>query len=230
MRYLGGKARIAEQISEFINSAIELNKLKIYLEPFVGAAWIMERVKCPQRYGFDAHPDLILLWQALQSGWEPPSTLEESLYHELKKAEPSALRGFAGFGCSFSGKWFGGYAKDATGRNYAGNACRSLLKKKDSLSDVEFLQADYTEIQDIAGALIYCDPPYAGVTSYAGVEPFSSVDFWQWVREKSEKNLVLVSEYQAPEDFEAVLEIETRLDMQTKDSTKRIERLFRLRA
>lgn len=231
MRYLGGKAKIADKVSEFINMAIGFNKIKTYVEPFVGAGWIIERVKCKQRYGLDAHPDLILLWQAIQAGWIPPQTLSEVEYHVLKQAEPSALRAFAGFGCSFSGKWFGGYAKDNTGRNYAGNAQRSLMKKQANITDVEFLQANYDEIQDIEGALIYCDPPYAGVTAYAGVEPFDTAAFWEWVRERSKKNLVLVSEYQAPDDFETILEINTKLDMQTKDTSNiRIEKLFRMRS
>ena len=32
-------------------------------------------------------------------------------YIELKKTRQLMLTGFVGFGCSFGGKWFGGYAK-----------------------------------------------------------------------------------------------------------------------
>ena len=36
---------------------------------------------------------------------------------------------FVGFGCSFAGKWFGGYARSNDKRNYAKMAKNSLNKK-----------------------------------------------------------------------------------------------------
>jgi DNA adenine methylase len=56
--------------------------------------------------------------------------------------------------------------------------------------------------------LIYCDPPYAKTTKYSS--DFDSSKFWDWVREMSKDNIVLVSECQAPDDFQSVLDINVK--------------------
>lgn len=53
------------------------------------------------------------------------------------------LTGFVGFGCSFGGKWFGGYAKNKTNTNYALQSKKSLLKDMATLIDAEFTCSDY---------------------------------------------------------------------------------------
>ncbi len=227
MRYLGGKARTAGKISSYINSLMEQNGTDTYVEPFVGAGWILERIICGNRYAFDLCQDLIALWSALQNGWIPPETLSKEEYGALREAECSALRAFAGFGCSHSGKWFGGYAKDSSGRNYAGNAKRSLLKKVPHILDVEFKCKSYEEVS-CCDALIYCDPPYAGTTGYNSVDAFETDKFWKWARRMSKDNIVVVSEYVAPDDFECVLEIPTKTDMHG-GNMQRVEKLFRLK-
>ncbi len=228
MRYLGGKARIASQVADLINSEIVANGITQYVEPFVGAGWVLDKVVCIHKEASDANKDLILLWKALQAGWVPPDHVSKEEYDAQKEAEPSALRAFVGFGCSFSGKWFGGYAKDNSGRNYAGNAQRSLLKKLKNIDGVTFEHKRYTEVA-ASGALIYCDPPYAGTTGYSSVGEFDTPSFWNWVRATAKDNLVLVSEYSAPEDFECVLEIATKTDMKGANMD-RVEKIFRKRA
>ena len=177
---------------------------------------VMERMVCPQRVASDIHPDLILMWQALQKGWRPPDTVSLEEYRMLKKSSPSALRNFAGFGCSFAGKWFGGYARDGRGggRNYAARACRSLLRKIQNLQDVEFYHKSYMDFDQKLlrhPALVYCDPPYRASTADYASGLFDAEAFWQWVREQS--CTVLVSEYEAPEDFEKVWSCKTKTDL-----------------
>src|SRR5208337_2924620 len=108
MNYLGGKATIGEDICRAIRA--HSRKRAVLVEPFLGGgnsykflAPFFQEV----RIG-DIHADLILMWQAVAAGWVPPHSVTEAQYRQLKHAEPSALRGFVGFGCSFSGKWFGG--------------------------------------------------------------------------------------------------------------------------
>ena len=60
--------------------------------------------------------------------------------------EKPYLTGFVGFGCSFAGKWFGGYAKDNTGRNFCLNAYNSIMRKMDGFKDTQFECKDYREI------------------------------------------------------------------------------------
>lgn len=74
----------------------------------------------------------------MQRGWVPPDKLSEADYAQLKlKKDPSDP------GCSFSGKYFRGYARGAETRNYAYGAKQSLLKKLDKCKDVEFTCCDY---------------------------------------------------------------------------------------
>lgn len=230
MRYFGGKSRIAKQIAAYINE--QLSPTQSYIEPFCGACWIVSNISSHRiRIANDFHTDLIIMWSELQKGWVPPDVVTEELYNTLKKTEPSALRGIVGFGCSNSGKWFGGYARDKTGRNYAINAKNSVTKKIASMKDVIFSNGSYENVACPPKSLIYCDPPYAHTTGYT-TGMFDHVKFWEWVREKSsEGHTVLVSEYVAPEDFESVLTIEVKTDMKAADSSKipRTEKLFKLK-
>lgn len=224
MHYFGGKYRIAKDLAAFINKYTED---KCYYEPFVGGANVTQYIKASKLYASDKHPQLIALWQELQNGWIPPENVTEREYQELKfTLSPPHLAGFVGFGCSYSGKWFGGYCRDNTGRNYAKNAKNSLLKKVALLQDVEFSCRDYKELTIENDSVIYCDPPYTNTTGYSvGLD---SEEFWQWVRERSESSIVFVSEYTAPEDFSAVWQKQTKLDIRSKGGVKseRCEKLF----
>jgi len=221
MHYLGGKARIGGEIAGVINALLGGRP---YYEPFVGAAWVMCRVEAEYRLASDVHEDLILLWQALQQGWMPPENLSEEDYERLWHSPPSPLRGFAGFGCSFSGKWFGGYARSGT-RNYARNAKNSLMKKVPGIRGVNFFCMDYRDVVLDSEWVVYCDPPYSGTTKYS--MGFDHEVFWNKMREWSEGNVVLISEYSAPNDFDCIREWQTRTDMHNSNrSNARTEKLF----
>lgn len=234
MQYLGGKSRTAKPICDYLNKLIKDNKIEVYYEPFCGACNIISDIQCYKRYASDAHYYLVQMWREVVTfGWEPPSAVSEEDYDSAKThiGWPDHCIGFIGFGCSYSGKWFGGYARDNTGRNYASNARNSILKKAKKLEGVTFRWCSYENcISYVSGKLIYCDPPYKGTTSYKGTDQFDHDAFWQWVRARSKHNIVIVSEYEAPDDFECVLEIETKTDMRTNSGKeKRIEKLFRLK-
>lgn len=225
MRYLGGKSKTRKQIAGYLESIREGRQ---YLEPFVGGAWILQEMS-GERYASDSNGALITMYKALQTGWVPPEDVSEELYREYKakQNEDDPLTAFIGIGCSFGGKWFGGYA-GRTERNYAVNAKNSLLKQLPLIQDVKFLHRDYRWFFP-ENTLVYCDPPYEGTTGYRS--GFSHKVFWDTIREWSEKkhgNTVVVSEYKAPADFQCVLEIPIKTDMRMKDGSKdsRIEKLF----
>lgn len=231
MKYLGGKSRIAKYIVPFIQRYITSETT--YYEPFMGAGWIFTKVRANKKIGSDIHNDLMLLWQALADGWVPPNELTVEEYNALKTAEPSPLRGFAGFACSFGGKWFGGYARPKRGisdRGYAREGRNSLLRKVELLKQngpFELHCRPYTAIERIEQHdVVYCDPPYARTTRYR--DQFNHEDFWNWVRDRSQEGMVIVSEYAAPEDFRCVLEVQTSTDLHGKDlkNIPRTERLF----
>lgn len=228
MRYFGGKARTWKQISKLINEVNKENKP--YLEPFVGGAWVLQGVKATKRYAADANKALITLYQSLQNGWVPPDDLSKEEYNHLKALKDGSdpLTAFAGFGCSFGGKWFGGYAKSGD-RNYAKNAKNSLMKKVANLGGVVFKCESYDKLNP-NDMVIYCDPPYQNTTGYGAIGSFDHELFWEVMREWAKNNTVLISEYNAPEDFEPILEIKTKTDIRTKTGKEnRIEKVFKLR-
>jgi DNA adenine methylase len=226
MRYFGGKTRIGKELAKFVNKTY--GEPTVYWEPFCGMFSVGENITAKKRVATDKNEDVILLWKALQEGWHPPTEISEEQYLILKNEEtPSALRGFVGFGCSHSGKFFCGYARDSTDRNYALNAHRSLLRKIKKVQDVSFSHGDYFNFYPaIHNSIIYCDPPYKGTAGSPGFDSslFDFDRFWQWVRKKSEKNIILVSEYVAPEDFSPVWQKSVTLDMYQHD---RVEKLFK---
>jgi len=204
MQYLGGKARQAAHLSGIL-AAIPHRR---YLEPFLGGASIAERVASQVRSpeASDAHPDLMLMWQALVDGWQPPAEVSREEYAALRHAEPSALRGLVGFGASFGGKWFGGYAVGKPDAKHIGGpyyraSREGAMRRAAELraAGVKLACRSYEETDAGPGDLVYCDPPYAGTTSYDGLPAFDHDRFWACVRGWALAGAsVLVSEYAAP--------------------------------
>lgn len=224
MQYQGGKARIKDWVVETL--AKHHGAGQPYLEPFVGGAWIISNVSFAEtRIGSDLDEDLIKLWTGLQRGWEPPMELSEAEYKRLRDEPPSALRGFAKFGCSWGGKPWGGYARSGD-KNYAMFARNSLLRKKPKLADVVFRNCDYRK-WCVENHLIYCDPPYEATTGYS--ESFDSVEFWSVMRSWSQRNTVIVSSYEAPEDFETIAQCTRLQEMRFASGRRNVtEKLFKL--
>jgi len=214
--------RIGKQLADVIQAC----EPRRYHEPFCGVFSVGKHIVADQRTAADIHPDLILLLNALRDGWQPPTDISREEYTRLRESSPSALRGFTGFGCSFYGKFFQGYATDPRGYNFATTARKNLLKLAPMIQGVEFKRQDYKEYDGKAD-VIYCDPPYAGTADYR-VGEFNPVEFWDWVRGR--KETVIVSEYEAPDDFETIWEQPTVVrirDRETGKCGKSVERLFR---
>ena len=93
-------------------------------------------------------------------------------------------------------------------RDYFQESKRNLIVQAPLLKDIEITHGSYEKYTDVKGALIYCDPPYANTKSYNQKVKFDHDKFWQWVRDMSEHNIVLVSEESAPSDFDILWEQE----------------------
>jgi DNA adenine methylase len=201
-----------------------------WVEPFVGGANSIDKVG-GWRIGSDNNFYLIELFKAIQNGWIPPEECSEEEYNHIKRNKdnyPPYLVGFIGFGCSFGGSFMSRYASCKTTRNYCTEAKNNILKQKDRITDVQFYYGDYKDLKIPNKSLIYCDPPYEGTAKYSTSKSFNHNEFWRWCRDKkSDGHTVFVSEYNAPDDFECVKEIELicNIDARIK-ATKRIERLF----
>lgn len=223
MRYLGGKNRTAKRISVFLEGLRAEGQT--YFDPFVGGAWVLQEMT-GERIASDACRPLISLYRSILDGWVPPDSITEDDYAYWKSSpeEDNPMKAFVGFGCSHSGKFFGGFARSAD-RNYCLNAKNSLLKQFKKLKGVKFIDGSF-ESHTPEGMLIYCDPPYAGTTSYGYFDSFDHELFWMTMRRWSDNNTVVISEYQAPSDFTCVLEIPVKTDMHGEGRKGRVEKLF----
>ena len=227
MQYFGGKAKIAKYIVPYLEGVRKDNQ--IFVEPFVGGANIVSQMS-GKRKAYDFNEYLIEMYKGVQNGYELPDSLTEEEYKYIRehKDEDRVLTGFVGFGCSFAGKWFGGYARNKQKHNYCKASKNSLMKKMSTMADVEFDWRDYKSLF-LKGCLIYCDPPYANTTKYTGVPDFDSEEFWNIMRAWSKDNDVYISEYEAPDDFVSVLEIPTKTNIRDKSDNVccRVEKLFK---
>lgn len=232
MRYVGGKGRIARAIVDEIAAR---HPGGVAVEPFMGGGAVTAELA--RRYDLvlasDAHLDLALMWAAVVEGWEPPDAISEVDYARLRSSEPSALRGFAGFGGSFGGKWFGGYARGgrmASGeaRNHQGESARAVRRVGAALraGSVRVTHSDY-HVGIPAGAVVYCDPPYASTQGYS-TGAFDSIEFWAWAEVVADRADVFVSEYAAPAGWHCIWSAEKRQSITRPDQGRevRVERLF----
>lgn len=227
MQYMGSKNRIAKHLLPIM---LKNRGNRTWVEPFVGGANMIDKVG-GDRIGSDTHKHLIALLKSLQDGWIPPTHINKYMYYEIKsnqdKYRDDAV-GFVGFLCSFGGKWWGGYAANKKGDNYADRGSRVLVKQAKKLKGIVFKNESYQNLEIPPNSLIYCDPPYEGTTKYK--DGFDHAEFWNWCREKSkEGHQVFISEYNAPEDFECLVSIDHKTILNKNSQDKRTEKLFTIK-
>ena len=170
--------------------------------------------------------------RGVQNGYELPELITPDQYRHIKahQDEDPVLAGFVGFGCSFGGRWFEGYARDATGTNYALQSKRSLLKDMTTLQNAEFVCGDYRCLSIPPGSVIYADPPYNNTKGY-GRETFDTAEFWRAMQLLADTgHAVFVSEQEAPPGILCVWErpFTRTLDRNKSNQFKVTEKLFYL--
>lgn len=231
MRYLGGKKLIADELASIITPYIT----ETYFEPFCGGLWVSVAIakKCKSStvlFLSDIHPDLIMLYSALyKDKIELPEYVTEEQYKEYRHKKSSALRGFIGFGCSFGGKWFGGYARDNTQRNYFRESRDRLLKTFSVLRNFQiyFACQSYLELSP-EDSTIYCDPPYRDTTVYNKIGIFNHDEYYTKVQELATNNHVFCSEYSMPIGNEIWQKEKTVAVNKDNRAVKNIERLYKI--
>ena len=212
---MGGKVRIAKYLVPVLQE--RLKDKDTFVDLFCGSCNIVSAIKAPNRIANDLHKELIALHKAVQQGWVPPSVVTEEDYKQAKQAEDH-LKAFIGFGCSFSGKYFGGYARGEGDRNYTLNAKNTLLKKHQNMKDVEFFNLSYSEVSIPSNSLVYCDIPYKDTTKYS-TDSFDHSSFYSWCKDmKAKGHDVVVSEYlcNVPEGWEVIWKHKSKKICETK--------------
>jgi DNA adenine methylase len=230
MKYMGSKNRYADELLKII---LPHRNGRAWVEPFVGGCNMIDKVD-GERYANDNNEYLINMWRAVQDGWIPPNNISEEEYQKIKNnPDPeNPLYAFVAIGCSYSGKWWGGYArgkdKDGKERNYCRESRDNILKQAPKLKGVEFSAKNYTGFDNDFpdNSLIYCDPPYADTTKYKS--GFNHTEFWDWCEEMEGKgHYMFVSEYSAPKNWYSIWEKEVNNSLTKETGAKKgIEKLW----
>lgn len=237
--YCGGKQgigkEIAQVITEYVTNETE-KKQMAYWEPFVGMCGVMKHVSSTifqPRYGSDVHGELIQMWQKLQLGWKPPKNITETIYKRIKEnkqADP-ALRAFVGHGYGFGGQYFGSFKprfSDYDRERCGIRAYNGVMKTLPYIQSVQFHTCSYDESTlpydyPDHSLLIYCDPPYQRTIRQAignTKVKFDNDAFWEWVRNVSKHQFVIVSENTAPNDFISIWSKDRHLRFNNHRSNK----------
>lgn len=239
MRFMGSKAKLAKDIVPILQQIIDKKNIRIYIEPFVGGANIIDKIKCKNKFGYDRSDTLIALLQQASADFSKiPIKHNKELWEKGKayvkdgiKPEDMTLAeiGAVEFLASFSNGGFPrGYAQSKT-RDFYLESYEALKEQAPNLKDIQFKCQPYWRLPPVSRTLIYCDPPYQNAIAYEyASRPKMNYDhFWNWVRKMSEKNEVIVSENVAPDDFRIIWEKEyNKIVGQGREKTA-TEKLFK---
>ena len=232
MRYVGSKNRISKHLVPIIQNYINGN-CKGYIEPFVGGANIIDKIDCHNKNGYDINPYLIALLNHVKLTTDDiPEEITREHYYNVKNNKDNFEEwyvGLIGFCGSFSAKFYSGYATNGNNPKYKNTpyheSKNNIIKQSVNLKDITFECKDYKDLDNLSGYVIYCDPPYKGTYNYK--LDFNHNDFYEWVRKMSVNNIVLISEYDMPDDFECIWERQytSSFSVSVKNTVK-TERLF----
>ena len=246
MNYFGSKSRQAKYIVPIIQKYIDDNGISMYLEPFVGGANIIDKIVCDIKIGTDINKYIIALFQYIQNGGQLKDSYTKDIYDKARKAwhnnnEDGEFEdweiGAIGWLCSYNGRGFdGGWGYEAmqtkpngktVHRKFYEERKNNLLKQAQSLlwQDIKFECSDYREYCPV-NCVIYCDPPYKGTKQFANSVKFDHEEFWNIMRDWSKRNIVLISEQEAPDDFVCIWEKEVARTIIPKAIPKSTEKLF----
>lgn len=239
---MGSKGRIVDDILPIIQQRIEDYNIKTYIEPFCGGCNVIDKVICDKKIASDNHKYLIAMFKNLDKIHTLPEFITKEHYSEVRDCFNKGLTTFpdwyigaVGFLASYNGRFFdGGYAglvntKVGTVRNYYDEAKRNLLEQIPRLQNIEFEYVDYAYYTDFEDCLFYLDPPYKGTKQYGSSKGFNHDRFWSWVEHLSEKNVVLISEHEAPSEFECIWQQEVKRTIDNNKRVKAVEKLFEIR-
>ena len=232
MTYMGSKNRIAKHILPIMLGEAEKHGVVKWVEPFVGGGGMIDKVPDSfKRIGYDLNGHTIQAMIDIRDISDKlPETVTEEEYKSYKGLPPQSITSWVRFECSFGNKFENGYARNKQGYNYAGIGFRSALRQSPKIQNVHFVCDSYENL-DFENCLIYCDPPYQGTTGYK-TGAFDHDKFYDWCREQAKKNIVFVSEYEMPDDFECVWQgvIKTNFAYNRKKATHNaVEKLFRVK-
>lgn len=244
MKYMGSKSRISNHILPIILK--DRKPDQFYVEPFVGGCNSIDKVDNP-RIASDKNKYIIAMWKGLQENRNRPRDIPKELYslaRDVYNGKETSFNhlmemddfmvGWIGWMGSYNGRFFdGGYSGHCVGkskRNYINEQIRNTERQIDKIKGIEFRHCSYNELDIPDNSIIYCDIPYQNTKQYSVSKNFNYDNFWEWCRVMTIKgHQVFISEYNAPDDFESIWQMETTNSMNTTITYKPIEKLFKFK-
>ena len=242
MKYMGSKSKIAKYIVPIIQKYIDENGIDVYIEPFCGGCNIIDKIRCETKIANDNNVYLIELFRNAEKVKDLPDFITKEEYSKVRdcynnhkkdiidEAYPIWYIGAIGFLASYNGRFFdGGYAgiahENGVERNMYLEAKNNFIKQSENLKDIIFSNTDYYSF-NTNKVLYYCDPPYMNTKKYNTSRNFDYDKFYNWVREQSKDNIVLVSEQYMPDDFVCIWEKPVKRFINAKSKVESTEKLF----
>lgn len=240
MVYQGSKNRIAKHLLPIIHQYIEQYNIDTYVELFCGGCNLIDKVNCKKKIACDINEDLICLLKYSQTDQTleiAPADCSFEHYSEVRadrehKVYPQHYRALIGYMASYGGRYFdGGYGRDSKGgRTIYQERLANFRKQVPLLKDIKFYCGDYKTLNmnNFHNCLFYLDPPYRNTKEYAK-NLIDYEEFYDFCQELAKNNIVLISEYNMPEDrFECIWSKDVKC-LQKSDRTvgdDRTEKLF----
>lgn len=233
MKYMGSKNRIAKHLLPIMLAECEKHGIIKWIEPFVGGANMIDKVPDSfERIGYDLNPHTIAALIGIRDHVEEfPCEVSEDYFKSLKGKPPHPITSWIRSHCAFGGLFGNTYARNNRGTNYCMEGRKNTIKQSERIKTVSLFCDSYENLSFI-NCLIYCDPPYQGTSGYK-TGAFDHEKFFDWCREQAKNNIVFVSEYNAPDDFECVWqgEVKTNFASTRKKATHNaVEKLFKVTA
>ena len=247
MVYQGSKNRLAKFLVPIIQKYIDDNGIKTYIEPMVGGGNIIDKVHCENKIGSDINEELISLLKYIQldnSVSIAPKDCTFEHYVDVRENRKQGTNKYSqeytaliGYCASYGGRyWDGGFARNSRSddRNASTvkyqNNLKNLKAQAPSLIGIGFKCCDYTEYSDYKNCLFYFDPPYRDTKKYSK-QNIDYDDFYDFLRMLSQNNIVLVSEYNMPDDFKCIWQKERNVQQKSDRTSaeKAVEKLFVIR-
>lgn len=238
-RYYGSKQRIAKQLVkvmlDYLDQHLLRNNIGQVIDCFCGTgsvSWQLAKKLNIPITASDHFQTMITTLQAIKNGWLPPTSITEKDFEDLKSNPSDPLHALVHISCSYQGRYLTDpFRLEWT--NFNLSRLHRTIQNLD-LRGIEFKCCKYIDYSEKTNCLIFCDPPYFTANQSQWPENYKGFlhdDFWPWVRMMSENNVVLVTEFTAPDDFECLWSKSTKGTNRHFDckGRTRIEKLWVMR-
>ena len=133
-------------------------------------------------------------------GYKQTETFKKAVYENKKLTQLQQLQQY-----SKSKKYPGGSTPTKSLRIQQLEGLAQLENMK-VIPNLEIHNKDYKEFSDVKNSIIYLDPPYKDTNKVYKHNNLDYDNFYKWCKDMSKENIVLISGYNMPDDFEIVYE------------------------